>query len=849
MRGRGQAMSPALLIARRELRGGLRGFRVFLACLALGVAAIAAVGSVRVSIQAGLEREGAVLLGGDAEMTFTYRYASDEERAWMDRNSVAVSEVVDFRSMAVVARDGEDERGLTQVKGVDGAYPLKGTVRLEPEMPLAAALDGEGGLPGGVMERVLADRLGIAPGDTFRLGTQEFRLTAILAREPDAAGDGFGLGPRTIVRTEALAGSQLLGPGTLFETKYRLALPEGADLAVLEAEAEGLFRDTGMRWRDARNGAPGVARFVERLGSFLVLVGLAGLAVGGVGVSAAVRAYLDGKVGVIATLKTLGAEGRTIFAAYFLQIGALSAIGIVIGLLLGAALPMIFAPLIEARLPVPAEFAVHPGPLAEAALYGALTALIFTLWPLARTEEVRAAALFRDAGGQSRGLPRVRYLVATALLLAVLVGAAAWFSGVPDLTLWAAAGVIGALMLLVLAAAGARRLARLAAQAHAVRGRTALRLALGAVGGPGNEATSVVLSLGLGLSVLAAVGQIDWNLRNAIATELPDVAPSYFVVDIQPDQMEGFLARVEGDSGVERVETAPMLRGVLTRINGQPARDVVGDHWVVRGDRGVTYADRPGETTTVTAGTWWPEDYDGPPQVSFAAEEAEEMGLNLGDMITVNILGRDIEAEITSFREVDFSTAGIGFVMTMNPSALRGAPHTFIATIYADDASEAGILRDLASAYPNITAIRVRDAIDRVAGILSAIAGAITYGAAATLVTGVIVLIGAAAAGEKARVFEAAVLKTVGATRGQILAYFALRSAMLGAVAGVVAIAAGGIAGWAVMRFVMEGDYVFEPVSAVMIVAGGALATLLAGFAFAWRPLAARPAQVLRARE
>ena len=240
-------MSPAFKIARRELRGGLRGFRVFLACLALGVAAIAAVGSVRAAIEAGLSREGAALLGGDAEMSFTYRYADADERAWMDSRAEAVSEIVDFRSMAVVDRGGAAERALTQVKGVDAAYPLRGAVVLDPPMPLAEALGDAGGLPGGVMERVLADRLGLSPGDVFRLGAQDFRLSAILVREPDAGAAGFSFGPRTLVRTEALADSQLLAEGTLFDTRYRLWLPEGADLAALEAEAQGLFRDTGMR--------------------------------------------------------------------------------------------------------------------------------------------------------------------------------------------------------------------------------------------------------------------------------------------------------------------------------------------------------------------------------------------------------------------------------------------------------------------------------------------------------------------------------------------------------------------------------------------------------------------------
>lgn len=830
-------------LARRELRGGLAGFRVFLACLALGVAAIAAVGMVRAAIEAGLREQGAVLLGGDAQMDFTYRFASPEERAWVEARAAAVSEVVDFRSMAVAGPEGAEDRALTQVKGVDAAYPLTGEVVLDPPVPLAEALAGAGGLPGAVMDRVLVDRLGLEVGDTFTLGVQAFRLGAVLAKEPDSSAEGFALGPRTIVATEGLANSGLIAPGTLFETKLRLRLPEGTALDAVQVEAEEAFADKGMRWQDSRRAAPGVDRFVDRIGSFLVLVGLAGLAVGGVGISAAVRAWLEGKTATIATLKTLGATGGTIFRVYFLQVAVLALAGVAAGLLIGGGLPLVFAPVIEAALPFPVAFRPYPGPLLEAAFYGLVTALLFTLWPLARTEGVRAAALYRGAEGS--GWPRVPYLVALVLLAVALIGGAALFSGVAALALWSAAGIVAALAVLALAALALRRLSR--GSAHLARGRVALRLALAAIGGPRAEALPVVLSLGLGLSVLAAVGQIDANLRAAIDRDLPARAPSYFFLDLQPDQLPGFLERVNGDAQVTKVESAPMLRGIITEINGRPALEVA-DHWVLRGDRGVTYAATPGNAT-VTEGAWWPEDYTGDPQVSFAAEEAAEIGLKLGDRITVNILGRDIEAKVTSFRVVDFSTAGMGFVMTMNPTALQAAPHTAIATVYAAPEAEAAILRDVSRAYPNVTAIRVRDAIDRVTEALTAIASATAWAAGVTLLTGFVVLIGAAAAGERARVYEAAVLKTLGATRGMILGSFALRAALTGAAAGIVAVAAGGAAGWAVMTFVMEGDYAFEPASAAGIILGGILATLLAGLLFAWRPLAARPAQVLRSAE
>lgn len=831
--------------AARELRGGLRGFRILLACLALGVAAIAGVGTVKSSIEAGLRAQGASMLGGQAEAEFTYRFATDEERAWLQSQSTALSEVTDFRSMAVADGPNGPERGLTQVKSVDDAYPLVGAVELDSGMSLAQALDGRDGIAGAVMQRILADRIGLKVGDRFKLGTGEFILMDLIKFEPDSAGDGFGLGPRTIVRTRDLDGSGLLAAGSLYSTKYRVLLPAGADLDAMAATAKDQFEHSGMRWRDARNGAPGVATFVERLGAFLVLVGLAGLAVGGVGVSSAVNTYLEGKTSVIATLRTLGATRGVIFATYMIQIGVLSGIGIVLGLILGAGVPLMLAPILSANLPVPTEFAIYPAPLVEAAIYGALTAAVFALWPLSRTENIRAAALFRDAFSAGGALPRWPYVLGVGILLGALVAIAIWFNGNATLTLWIAVGIAGALLSLALAAWGIRRAAR--RMGRYARGPVS-RWALSAIGGPREGAVSVVLALGLGLSVLAAVGQIDGNLRAAISRDLPEVAPSYFFVDIQPDQIDGFVDRLAKDPQVSRTDTAPMMRGIVSKINGVDATTVAGEHWVIRGDRGITFADAMPQNTKLVAGQWWTPD-DTRPQVSFAREEAEEIGLTLGDVLTVNILGRDIDVTITSLREVDFSTAGIGFVMTLNRAAVAGAPHSYIATVYAEEQAEAQILRDLAGMYPNITAIRVRDAIDQVSKLLAAIAAATSYGAAATVFTGFIVLIGAAAAGERARTFEAAVLKTIGATRGQILRSFALRSAMMGAAAGSVALGVGIAGGYGVSKFLLETEYAVVWPSAIAIILGGIGANMIAGLAFAWRPLGAKPARVLRSAD
>ena len=831
-------------LAWRELRGGLGGFRILIACLALGVAAIAAVGSVKTGIEAGLKAEGATLLGGDVEAEFTYRFASRSERSWLENKSLKISEVADFRSMIVVHREDVAERALTQIKSVDNNYPINGEVVLKNGLEFSVALTKKDGLDGVVMEPVLADRLGLQIGDSLMIGTQELRLGGILQSFPDAAGDGFSLGPRTIVYTNSLKKSGLLKPGTFFLSKYRLDLPENTDLDNIVAQAQDKFANSGLRLRDRRDGAPGIMGFVDRLGAFLTIIGLSGLAVGGVGVSAAVRSYLVVKTPVIATLRSLGATSNILFEVYILQIAVFSLVGITLGLVLGTGGPIFFAPLIEAALPFPIRISVYGEPILQASIYGLLMALIFTVWPLASVENIRAATLFRDTGDIANEIPALRHVLLICGLVFALLGLVVFFTGAFRLTLWSGFGIVLALITLLFSAKLIKWISRKAMPW--MHGVPILRWALASISGPGESTGSVVLALGLGLSVLASVGQIDGNLRAAVERDLPKVAPSYFFLDIQKSQMPEFRDILKADTGVSRLDQAPMLRGIISQINGRPANEVAGEHWVLQGDRGVTYSELPSEVSKVVSGTWWPKNYDGPNQISFAFEEATEMGLSLGDDLTVNIMGRDITSTITSFREVNFATAGIGFVMTMNPAALENAPHSFIATVYADPSSEIRLLQILAGKFPNITAIRIKDAIERISGLLGSIAAATSYGASVTLLTGFLVLVGTAASGEPARRYEASVLKSLGAAKGSILASFALRAAIMGAGAGMIAVGYGFAAGYAVCRFVLETDFQVIWSNALIIVFGGLLANLFSSLFFAMGSLNAKPASLLR---
>ena len=835
----------AWTIARRELRGGLAGFRVFLACLILGVMGIAGVGSVTSDIERGLASEGRSILGGDATLTFSYRFANEDERAWMEAAG-DVSEIVEMRSMLRYAED----RALVELKGVDGAYPLYGEIGLEGSDSLDEALAFIGGRHGIVTSPVVAERLRLVPGDQVALGTGTFEFRGTLTLEPDAASGGFAMGPRVLASIEGLREAGMLAPGVLFSASYRLRLSGDARLDQARETFEETFPEAGARWRDRRNAAPGIARFVDRLGAFLTIVGIASLAVGGVGIGAAVRGYMTRKVPVIGALRTLGAPAGTVFLAYLMQIGVISLIGVLIGVGLGGGVVAWLGPVLAKNLTIPAEFGLYAAPLAEASLYGLLAAALFTLWPLAWILRVRPAQLFRGEIDAPRLFPGWRVMIAMLLLGAALVGAIVGFSATPKLAAWCLGALAGAFVLLRLMGWLGARLARWLSHSSLAARRPQLRLALGAIGAPGAGTPGIVLALGLGLGVLATIVQVDANMQSLLRNQLPKDAPAFFFVDIQSDQLETFRQAVAEQDGTGEMTTAPMLRGVLTHLDGVPAGEARIDPaaaWVLRGDRGVTYSADPPPGTVVTAGAWWEADYEGPPLVSFAEEEGRELGLDIGSTLTVNILGRPITVTVASFRKVEWRGMGINFLMVLSPGALAGAPHTHIATLHAERSAEAPLMRALGRELPNVTPVLVREQIDRVSDGLSRLGGATRWGALAVLMTGIAVLIGAAAAGERQRMAEAAILKVLGASRRRILAGFALRAALTGLLASLVALLWGSVSGWAVIALVLDADYALPLGSTLAIITGGMGLSLLAGLGFALPALGRRPAGVLRA--
>ncbi|TMJ46409.1 MAG: FtsX-like permease family protein [Alphaproteobacteria bacterium] len=846
--GKGRAAALPLRYSLRELRGGLRGFYVFIACIALGVMAIAGVGSVAASLSEGLAREGRTLLGGDVAFVLFQREAKPDEVAFL-RSRGEVSVAATLRGMA---RASDGRLALVEIKAVDGSYPMLGELTLHPKLPVNDLLAERDGAFGAAADPTLLARLDLKIGDRVGIGNATFQIRSAVDAEPDKLAGGVGFGPRFLVGEAGLNATGLLQPGSLVRWMYRVKLPDHASgeraTAALIDDARAALPEAGWEIRSRSNASPQLERTINRFTQFLTLVGLAALLVGGVGVANAVKSHIDRRRDVIAAYKALGATGREVFAIYLTQVILLAAIGSIIGLAAGAALPFVIVALFGKLLPLPVVPALHPDELALSFVYGLLTALAFGLWPLGRVHDVPVAALFREAVGTVWHRPRWRYLalmaVVIVLLVTVVIGlaydkrVASVFVASSVLVFALLRGIAAVLMAL------ARRLPR--------PRFTMLRLAIANIYRPGALTPSVVMSLGLGLAVLVTITQIDGNLRRQFLAALPERAPSFYFIDIPASEAAHFDSFLKQTLPQSSVEDVPMLRGRIVAARGVKAEDLkasTDSEWVLQSDRGLTYTGELPKGSRVVEGEWWGADYAGPPLVSMEKKIADGLRLKIGDEIVVNVLGRDMPATISNLRDIDWQGLGINFVLVFSPGAFKGAPHTHIATLtdpHPDAAGDARIIKSVADAFPMITSVRVREVMETIGTVVTNLALAIRRASAVTLVSAILVLGGALAAGHRHRVYDAVILKTLGATRVRLLGAYALEYLMIGFATAVFGVIAGSVAAWLIVTRLMTLSFVWQAASAAGVVVAALIVTVGLGLAGTLLALNQKPATVLR---
>lgn len=881
-----------LRFALRELRGGLSGFFVLIACIALGVAAIAGVNSVARGMTQSIQTEGRVILGGDLALSRVHTPLSQAERAFIQKEG-ELSEVASLRAMLRVT---DQKRGssapaqtLVDLKAVDQAYPLYGAFTLVAEPPAAGSLasdaPGAGVLgPGGELQPKLARQKGyhgiilaqeigaqlrVKQGDLVDLGRATFQVRGFTQSEPDRLATGIAIGPRVIISAAGLSATQLVQPGSLLTWHYRLKLDPsgGASDAALQrviTDIASNFPKAGWRVTSRSNAAPGLSENIERFAQFLTLVGLTVLVAGGVGVANSVAAFVDSKRTVIATFKCLGARGSFVFWVYLTQILLIAALGIALGLVMGAATPLVAAHFLGELFPVDAMRRIFPLQLSMAVLYGLLTALAFAIWPLGQSHDIQPTAVLRDKTTPGRGLPRPIYLVATGLVVLALGGFAIGFADDRWLASVFLAAVSGMLLLLRLVAAVIAAMAKSAPQTR----RTELRLAIRNIYRPGALTPSIVLSLGLGLAVLVSLSLIDANIRNQLIGNLPDQAPSFFFVDVQKADVEAFRDLLKAEAPEAVLDEAPMLRGRIISLGGIKSEDLDQDNeeaWVLRGDRGITFRQTPPPNAQLVEGEWWPATTS-EALVSMDQDVMAAFQLQLGDEVVVNVLGREVSARIANSRSVEWQSLAINFVMIFSPPTFAGAPYPSLMTLtypqeaptYTKAASEVpltdrdrtaqelALLAKVSMAFPTITAVRVKDAINAVNNIVADLALAVRLAAAVTLVASVFVLAGALAAGQRRRVQDAILLKTLGATRWRVLATFLLEYAILGVSTAVFSLIAGGLAAYFIIDQIMQITFSFQPSIVAGTVVIALVLTLGFGMVGTWRILGQKPATILR---
>jgi putative ABC transport system permease protein len=839
-------------LALRDLRGGLRSFGVFIACLLLGVMALAAVAAASRAMRDGLAQQGAAILGGDLSFSRAQGAPADDQRAFLENKGLAgrgkLTEVITLRSMA--RRDDSSQATLVELKSVDGAYPLVGELRAEPQQPLETLLAERKQGFGVAVDPQLGARLNLGLGDTFVVGDAHFVVAGWLRHEPDALG-GFALAPHVLLSRQALAGSGLMQPGALARTSLRLLLP-GADERQVEAvkkDFSARFPDSGYEIRTRADPSPQLSRTIERFAQFITLIGLTTLVCGGIGVANSVRALIDRKRKTLAILKALGASGAE--AAGFVLIQAMIvALGAAIaGAALGLALPSLLLRGFADSLPFPISPSIHPADGAYALGFGLLIALTFSAAPLENARTLPVTRLLRENAMQERAAPRRRGLAIAVLGGAALFGFALLTSGDALLTLQFGLGVLASFGLLYAIALLVMALARRAPHI----GPISLRLAVANLHRPGALTPSFLLSLGLGVTLLTALTGIEHNLRAEIGESLPKESPSFFFVDIQKAQAEDFERFLRAETSDGKISTAPMLRGRITRIKGVPAEQVTPTdkaRWALEGDRGITFSPTMPEGSRLVAGQFWAPDYSGPPLVSMEKEVARGLGLDVGDEISVNVLGRAVTATVANVRKVNWRSFGINFVLVFSPHVFEGAPFTLLLTLALPEkptpAREAALLGASARNFPSVVGVSLRETLESLDDLLGKLAIVISAAASLAFVVSGLVLAGALAAGQRARLYEAVVLKTLGATRGKLLSALALEFSLLGAVTAAFGLLAGGLVAWLVTVKLLDAPFTFFPAQAALVAGGATVFAIVAGLLGTARALGEKPARWLR---
>jgi putative ABC transport system permease protein len=842
-------MRFVLNMVRREIRASWQRLLFFFLCIAVGVASIVSIRSVIQNVRAGLTRETRALTGADVVVTgnrpFTPVVLAKIEAEQKAGRVGVVAEAAETSTMVRPAKGGVAK--MVELRAVQAPFPMYGTLTLQQGQYSYDLLRGHGVL---VRPELLA-QLDLKVGDSLLIGTQTFEIRGVIDREPGRSVGAFSLGSRILIDYADLPSTGLLGFGSRANRQLQLKVvgpPEQASRL-----AEGLTHDFAnefVRVRSYRQLENDLGEDLQRAENYLSLVGLVVLILGGIGVSSVTRVFVQQKVRSIAILKCVGASSATVLAVYLTQVLSLglagSAVGVALADVLVSALPRVY-PSVVALLPP--DYGLTMAAVVQGIGIGVLVSLLFSLVPLLEVRNVKPSLLLRQESGTSR-IDWVKWVAAIAVGVA-LVSTAAWQAGSLKVGLTLSGGFVALAIILHLVGMLLVR----AVQPLRYARSFALRHAVLHVARPGNQTRVILLAVGLGAFFVLGVRGLQANLLRNFSLQLSENSPDMFLLDVQEDQRSGVTTLIDAENGAA---PPPLLIPVLrARVIGVRGRDVnLESYEDVRG-RGnigreftITYRSTLNANETLKRGRWW----DATPVASGAEVSVEEglaqrLQIQIGDDMRFDVLGQQITAKVTSTRDVDFrdSRAG-GFIFVFRPGTFEGAPHSYIATVKGpnDVSARARMQAHLVAGYPNVSVIDLRDVLATVKDIVDNVTLAITVVGGLVLFSGSLILVGAVSMTKFKRVYEAAILKTLGASSRLIAAMLLLEYGVLGAIAGAVG-ALGAIAlSWAIARYALELPWQSTPLLTILGIAGTAVFVAAIGLAASLDVLRNKPLATLR---
>ncbi|MEQ1792223.1 MAG: FtsX-like permease family protein, partial [Nitrospiraceae bacterium] len=777
---------------------------------------------------------------------------------------------------------GAQSTQIIELKAIESAYPLYGAIRLDPAQSLDVLLHPDklrcGGHAcfGAVVQESLLIRMGLSVGDHFTIGHVRFLITGIVRTEPDRMANAFSLGPRVMITQEGLRAAELIKPGSRVRERYLVKIPPGIPLEPLLTELRSRLATDSVRIFSYRTAQPQLRQFLDQLSRYLGLIGLTALFIGGLGVGTSIHAFLRDKLRTIAILKALGADSTIVVSTYVAQTIILGSVGSFAGILLGIGLQRILPPLMAGlfssdlldQLGVSSDLSWSSiWPLMKGATLGLLSTLLFTLWPLLKTRDIHPGAIFRQDAEQAtveQQTAPARWWVRWGLTDRVNVGTAAGIIlGLCALSVWQAGSwsigflFLGALSFAILLLfVCAKMFVRLLGWMPLPR-VLSLRYAVGNVVRPGGQAAGITVAIGIGAMMIVTVTLVEQALLHQVQDSRPADAPTFFFIDIQPDQAPEFVSLVHRQIGEVTPELTPLVRSRLHAINGHSVtaeegiqkdekrsegKEERGKQWYLTREYVLTFLEQLPKDNRLVKGEWWkPGQVFSTPHVSVEEEAAIHLGLDIGSFVELDIQGTILQAEVSSIRKVEWGNFSTNFYMIFSPGALEGAPFTYVATVRVSPDQEVPLQQAVVAAFPNVSAIHIGDVLDSFARVLDRLSLAIRAVALFCVVAGWLVMAAALAATRYRRLYESVILKALGATRGLIGRAFAIEYVLLGTVAGLIGLSLGTALSWAVLRYLFDLPWSLHPrVLGIGLVLTMSL-TLIVGFVSTYRILGQRP--------